>query len=254
MINEILSLFDRYSRQARVLPGLWAAAPAIIAGVVLVPKEPLAALLPILLSCGFTILLANFTRSVGKNLEDRLVRKWDGMPTTHLLRHREAGNSTVFQRRRKALERLYGDRLPTKRQELANPASADEVYVAATRYLIRVLDTQRSAFPLVPKQNADYGQARNTLALRPYAFVVLLLGAGIDYYSWKSHGLSATWLVVVTLQAGLLAYWLFFVRESWVRQAGDTYAVRLFEALDQLSAGNQPPGHSDEEDADQLTQ
>ncbi len=240
MIEEALKLFDAYSRRARVLPGLWAMAPVFIAGALLVPKQPLTALLPIAVGCGFTVLLASIVRNLGKNLERQLVGDWDGMPTTHLLRHREAGNPAIFDRRRKALERLYGQPLPTRRQEAANPANADEVYVAATRRLIDQVRARNDEFPLVQHENITYGRARNMLALRPYAVGVIGLAAVIDYYVWTQKGAAAGWAVVVVAHAVLLGCWLCFVRESWVRQAADTYAERLFEALDRMTATDQP--------------
>lgn len=246
MINEVLSLFDQYSRRARVLPGLWVTAPVIVY-VLLVPK-PLTALLPIALSCGFTVLLAGIVRNLGRDLERKLIRDWDGMPTTHMLRHREAGNPAIFERRRKALERLYGTALPTRRQEQANPASADELYIAATRCLIDHVRTRQSEFPMVQRENIAYGQARNLLALRPYAAGIVGAAGLIDYYIWSRSGASTALWVVVAIHAGLLGFWLLFVRKSWVRRAGDTYAERLFEALDRLTTSERTPDQGAAED------
>jgi hypothetical protein len=240
MIEEALKLFDEYSRRARVLPGLWAMAPVFIVGAVLVPQQPMTALLPIVVGCGFTVLLASIVRNLGKNLERHLVSGWDGMPTTHLLRHREARNPALFDRRRKALQRLYGEPLPTRRQEAANPANADEIYVAATRRLIDQVRARKDEFPLVQHENITYGRARNMLALRPYAVGAIGLAAAIDYYVFTQKGISVGLAVVIGAHAILLGCWLCFVRESWVRQAANTYAERLFEALDRMTTLDQP--------------
>jgi hypothetical protein len=245
MIEHAPKLFDEYSRHARVLPGLWAAAPVLIAAAVLLPRQPLMALLPIVLGCGFTVLLAGIVRNLGKDLERKLIRDWDGLPTTHILRHREAGNRAIFNRRRKALERLYGEPLPTPRQEATNPAGADEVYVAATRRLIDQVRARQEEFPLVQHENIAYGRARNMLALRPYAIGLLGLMGVIDYYAWSQKGATAGWWVVVVGHLALLGCWLVFVREAWVRQAANTYAERLFEALDRMVAPDRAKAGTD---------
>lgn len=234
MINEALSLFDQYSLRARVQPGLWAITPVIIAGVLLVPNAPLKALVPVALGFGFAFLLANIVRNLGKDLERRLYREWDGRPTTHMLRHRGATNSTLLDRRRAALERLYGSALPTRRQESANPASADELYIAATRCLIDHVHARTEEFPFVQRENITYGMARNMLALRPYALAVIGVAGVVDYYVWSRSGTSSAWWVAVAAHVALLGFWLLFVRKSWVRRAGDDYAERLFETLDRL--------------------
>ncbi|WP_433051715.1 hypothetical protein [Dactylosporangium sp. CS-033363] len=245
MTNDILSHFDDFSRRTRALPGLWAVAPIGIAGAVLAPKGPQVALFPILVASGFVVLLAIVVRNLGRDLEVRLVRDWNGMPTTHMLRHSEAGNLAVFTRRRKALELLYGATLPTKRQEQVNPASADELYVAATRHLINRVRARKDEFPLVRRELIAYNRARNMLALRPYALVIVGVAAAIDYYAWNSNGTSGAWWLVVAAHAVLLGMWLFFVREYWVRQTADTYAERLFEALDLMATSNPPEAAKD---------
>jgi hypothetical protein len=127
-----------------------------------------------------------------------------------------------------------------RRQEAANPANADEVYVAATRRLIDQVRAREDEFPLVQHQNIAYGRARNMLALRPYAVGVIGIAAMIDYYVWTQNGASAGRVLAVAVHTGLLGCWMCFVRESWVRQPANTYAERLFEALDRMTVTDQP--------------
>ena len=231
-LHEAFNLFDAYSRRARVVPGFIAAAPVVVIALFFLPGRSFASLGPIAVGMGFLFLLANMVRHAGRNVERRLVSAWDGLPTTRMLRYRTGNNPVLFERRRKALERLYGTTLPTRRQEAASPEKADELYVAATRCLITHVRAHHDAFPLVQTENINYGFARNMLGLKPCALLILAVAAGVDYLFWRHDGVSSQFWIVVGVHCLLASTWLSFVRRPWVKQTATTYADRLFEALD----------------------
>jgi hypothetical protein len=167
-------------------------------------------------------------------MEERLIKRWDGFPTTKMLRHREKQNVGMFERRRRKLEQLYGEQLPTRGEEANHPGSADERYVAATRFLITLVRERRDDFPRVHEENISYGFARNLLGLKPVAIAVALVAIVGDGVFVLADGHEVA-IVVAVMNLVLLVFWVFFVKSSWVLQAGTTYAERLFEALESPS-------------------
>ncbi|MGN9811993.1 hypothetical protein ACTMSW_21875 [Micromonospora sp. BQ11] len=254
-LSEAVSGFDSYSRRARIYPAMLAVLPVALISTLLTTNKPLVALSPILLSAGTLFLASNIVRVLGQRTQQRLIVTWDGMPTTKLLRFREAQNSVMLQRRRQALEALFSAPLPTRRQEAANPQKADEAYIAATRCLITHVRSRPGQFPLIDHENATYGFARNLLGVKPLALVVLTASVAADAAIYLRDGLTGPLVVVGGLHLALVAVWFFFIRPAWVRQAAETYAERLLEALDlppdramneQDGSGDQTPSLSGE--------
>lgn len=232
-LSDALSTFDAYSLRARIYPALIVALPLAALSVLPTGGPPVAALGPLLLSAGILFLVANIVRSLGRRAERRLAARWDGLPTTRMLRFRQEQNQVLFERRRRALESLTGEALPTRRQEKADQKRTDYAYEAAARRLIVHARAQPGRFPLLDHENATYGFARNLLGLKPVALTVLAAAWATDaVLLWRS-GASAPLFVVALLHLGLTAVWLLFVRAAWVDQAGIAYAERLFEVLDQ---------------------
>jgi hypothetical protein len=231
-ISSFQKSFDEYSRNARLYPGLIAAAPIILVTALFLPREPTLIIASIVVSAGMTFLLASFVRSRGKNLEKRLIKTWDGLPTTKMLRHRHPRNAAQFERRRERLEDLYRKKLPTRSEEAAHPDRADDTYVDATRILVIRVNEQRADFPRVHEENISYGFARNLLGLKPIAIIVILLAVIVDGVVILKDGNEVVAVSILALHLALLVFWVLFVKPSWVLQAGQTYAERLFETLD----------------------
>src|SRR3954463_11365781 len=117
MTIDPTKLFDEYTLRARIYPGLLAVLPVVSTTLLLWPRSGLNTLWPVVVAAGGLFFLANLVRSRGRKLETRLIQEWDGLPTTHLLRHREADNLTQFARRRHRLEETFGEPLPTPEEE-----------------------------------------------------------------------------------------------------------------------------------------
>jgi hypothetical protein len=90
---DLSKLFDSYSRQARLFPGLLTLFPIILRAIALSPRLVTsswgATLVTVGTSCGLLFGLSVLSRSRGKTVEKRLLAEWGGWPTTIWLRHRE---------------------------------------------------------------------------------------------------------------------------------------------------------------------
>jgi hypothetical protein len=129
--------------------------------------------------------------------------------------------------------------MPTAEDEVADPATADDLYetgVTALRELTRD-DTQ---FPLVLKENIAYGFRRNLWGRKPYGIAVAALtlaaSGGLLIAAALSHEVTAwesTAFAVAFAAAGLIA-WITTVTPEWVHEAGEGYAARLLESAIRL--------------------
>ena len=126
--------------------------------------------------------------------------------------------------------------LPTAEDERTDPEAADKVYEAATRTVIS-MTRDRDRFPLVYKENVNYGFRRNLWGLKPIGLVLSLAGAVICTAKGQALNRSATvlipsidWLMACAVCLGMASLWIFRIDESWVRVPAEAYAERLFES------------------------
>jgi hypothetical protein len=251
-MTDAFGLFDDYNRQARLYPALLALLPPLIALLAwfpdLVTTNIGTTLVTIAGSCGVLFGLTVFSRSCGKRAEKLLLHAWGGWPTTLWLRH--ADNhlpAPTKQRYHKALTRRVPDlRLPTAAEERENPQAADESYRSATEWLKEY--ARGKDFPLVLKENIEYGFRRNMRGIRPFAVGAVVIGliASLSAIAYRLSPLSVSSLSsiaervpVTVIGATLLlvlalVVWLAFVSDAWVRQAGDQYARALLAACDTI--------------------
>lgn len=107
---------DPYERKARVIPGLLVALPVLVPLLcVYGARHPvLTGVIGLLGGCGAIYALASVARGRGKKLEEMLVSKWGGMPTTIALRHRDKFLDGVSkQRYHTAITAKLGIAMPT---------------------------------------------------------------------------------------------------------------------------------------------
>ena len=238
---------DPYERKARVVPGLLVALPVLVPLLcVYGVKHPvLTGVIGLLSSCGAIYALASVARGLGKKLEDILVTKWGGMPTTIALRHRDKFLDGVSkQRYHTAITAKLGITMPTAEEESESPDKADDIYVGATK---RLRELTRSNKQLLLKENIAYGFHRNMLAMKPVGIVSCLLGIGYGLLSAKvlqvipphfdpvyfsNPGLAASLTLLISI--ALLAAWLLYFDQNAVKRMGFVYAERLFECLPSL--------------------
>lgn len=245
MIDLLKNFTDPYERKARLTPGLLVVLPLLVPLVcVYGQKHPfLTAVSALLFGCGAMYLLASVARGRGKKLEEKLIEKWGGMPTTIALRHRETSviDSVSKQRYHAAITAKLGIAMPTAAEESSDPVRADETYLGATRQL---RELTRGDKQLLLKENIAYGFHRNMLALKDVGVVCSLLGLlyGLSIAkvvqlappaftpaNMAAPGLAASLTLLVSV--AMLAAWLLYFNADAVRRVGFAYAERLFEAL-----------------------
>ena len=245
----IAQFTDPYERKARLLPGLLVVAPTVVALATQfgAKNAVLGAAVGIVGSCGGVYGLASIVRAKGKELEERLVAKWGGMPTTLALRHRNSFLDNVSkQRYHELITRKLGISMPTASEEAADPAKADDTYIGATK---RLRELTRGDRGLLFKENISYGFHRNLLAMKPTGILLCLLAsiyglieAGVihghsPYVIPERLGkLNISAGITLLVSFAFLATWILYVTSSSVRRIGFAYAERLFERLASLKA------------------
>jgi hypothetical protein len=259
MINLTL-LFDSYGRQARLYPGLLTFFPLLFTAIAwypaLIASSIGATLLTTATSCGLLYGLAVVSRTQGRKLEKRLLQDWDGWPTTIWLRHASQylQPQTLDRYHRFFTMNVPGLVLPTPEDEIRDKRSADLAYASGVKWLQE--RCRGKDFPLVEKENAEYGFRRNLRGMRPIGLTAAFIAAGtsiliilVGHHEFGSalrdFSIEQIWLSMVALPPAVVAAtiidifaiigWLAIVRDQWVRDAGDQYARALLANCDVTS-------------------
>lgn len=256
---DLSKLFDSYSRQARLFPGLLTLFPIILTAIALFPRLVTsswgATLVTVGTSCGLLYGLSVLSRSRGKAVEKRLLAAWGGWPTTIWLRHREAHLPPPVLARYHAFFAKHISLFvaPSAEQERADPKAADGMYASAVKWLQE--RCRGKAFPLVEKENAEYGFRRNLRGLKPIGvtacLVALLISAlaitwrydtvipAISSLSMASIlkalvAIKPAAIGAICVDLAALVAWFAIIRDDWVRDAGDQFARALLACCDTL--------------------
>ncbi len=242
-------LTNRYTLVARVYPALLAIAPVIWTAVLLFP-ESLSDLrkgaISVIAIGGVLYLLASLARYQGKRIEPELLKRWNGWPTTVLLRHCDhtIDPHTKARYHARLCELCDGLKLPTPDEERTAPVNADCAYRSATT---RLIEARRGpAYRMLQDENASYGFRRNLLGLKPFAIglalmaalVTVLVGAMIVKSpvsivsivdTIRDHPDLSALLVADLIYAATFA---FMVSTHFVAQSAQEYALALFRTLE----------------------
>lgn len=249
-MTDLSALLDSYGRRARLYPALLTLLPAVATafawGSSLVSGLTVASVVTLAATFGLLYALANVSRSLGKGVETRLLKQWGCWPTTQMLRHRSPGLSSMTRARYHGFLKQAGPNLelPTAEQEEADPDAADEVYSSAVEWLKE--QRREDTFRILHNENAEYGFRRNMRGLKPAGLVVcaasvlgwvaaLLLAAPNGTATEAAELLrlpnTLAWAAIgITLLAAL--GWVFLVRDKWVKEAADHYALALLATCD----------------------
>lgn len=240
---------DPYERKARGVPALLTLLPLLILLCCARGIEHPAptAFLTLVAAGGGITALAAVGRVLGKGLEQRMVVRWGGLPTTLILRHRTGHfNAYTLARHHARLANLAGLSLPTASEETTDPADADARYAAVTDRLRQA--TKGTKFPHLRRENIAYGFYRNALALKPIGLLfcaatllggVILAGAlasnppGVAWSRLAAPGIAGSVAMGSALVIALV--WCALTRTG-LKRVGIAYADRLFECLDTLPA------------------
>lgn len=235
------NIFDEYSLNARVRPSLLALLPLIVATYVSFPVlyDIVATLLSIIVACGLITALAYFSRHQGRNTEKKLFSLRGGKPTTLILRHLDdtLDEHTKARYHKYLSEEIHEWSAPTIEDEQQNQDAADKLYDSAVRWLLeKTRDTKK--YRLLFNENISYGFRRNARGIKWFGiactFTAILLAISsiypdTDYLDFRKYALELSSLIFSIL---MLIWWLIVVSYSWVRDAADSYALRLLAACE----------------------
>lgn len=230
------SLFDEYSLSARVKPSLLALLPLIIATYVSIPTlyNTIAALFSIIVACGFITTLAHYARHRGRITEVRLFAVWGGKPTTIMLRQMDDTLDTHTKKRyyKYLTEQIDGWEVPNVEEERQNQSASDKLYDSAVRWLLeKTRDTKK--YRLLFKENISYGFRRNARGIKYFGvacsiisllLIFMSIYPGSEYLNVKQNLLEYGSSVFSTI---MLMWWVFVVNDAWVKDAAESYALRL---------------------------
>jgi hypothetical protein len=243
-MKALEQLIDPYDRKARLYPSLLLLAPlaVLIAALLSAKYSGLQALAAGAVSCGGAFLLTQLARDAGKKLEPKLFDLWGGLPSVAIFRHADNRLDAITKARyhQAMASLLKQNKPPTENQERENPRAADEVYAAWSNYL-RAHTRDQKKFPLLFKENVNYGYRRNVLGLRPFGIsitlLVMVIAVGrVCWIYYQTGQIDQTMTGVGLFSFVLLLMWVLRVSREWVRVPADAYAHRLVEAVDMLPA------------------
>lgn len=241
-------IFDAYSLRARLFPALFASASLIAALATLVPWDRLSWMHAIAGSAVPVILFiaADIARRAGKSTENGYYKKWGGVPTTRMLRHRD---DTLDADTKKAYLAFVAGKIamlaPTLEEETANPAKADAFYERCTRWL-RENTRDSKKFALLFNENVTYGYRRNLLALKRFALatdVLLFIAPAIALAYFRPEVESQIAVKLFILMGAAAIHGILVavaVSEQALKDAADTYARQLLLCCETLAAGHPP--------------
>jgi hypothetical protein len=242
---QLPSVFDSYSRKARLFPALVAGASLVVAAFILAPLQNMG--LPQLgagLFSGVVVyVLADIARRRGKRLEDGLYAEWGGKPSTTMLRFRDARLDPATKASYlKFLAVKIGRAAPTEQDEAHDPAKCDAYYERCGNWLRE--NTRGKEFKLLFDENVAYGYRRNLLGLRWSGLVIDLLitaACAVAFWRWLPLDLEnalSLKIGIVTAFAFLHAlFMLFMVTKESVKEAAVTYARQLLLCCETLASG-----------------
>lgn len=226
--------FDSYSLRARIAPVLLAVLPTLTLCLFVPEFGTIFAAIPGLFIAAGGIFAEEIVRFLGKRLEARLALEWDGLPTVRALRHRDSSNQDLRKKRRHEVAAITRSSFPSRRDEEANPQSADELYDDAVRRCLAIARRQQPK-SLLSDENARYGFRRNTLALKGIALTVIALTLASDIGLATHEGSGTKAAICVVLLVLDAALWIAFVRREWVRAQAETLSQRFFLTVPTLT-------------------
>jgi len=249
--DHLKNLFDTYSLNARVKPVLIIIFPLFSIILIWFPetRDSYNTAFTLIITFGIISLLSNYFATIGRKKEVLLFQKMGGKPTTIVLRHKDnAFDSITKKRYHSFLSSKLSIPFPSIEEENENIMKSDEIYDSAVRYL-RNYSRDRSKYPLVFKENINYGFARNLYSSKGYGISItiisLLLSTLMFYLKYveindsqiKMHYLTKldTLLSLCTLFP-MIFIWIFIINFEWVKERAFAYARALLEVCEEISS------------------
>jgi len=234
--------FDKYLWMARIFPAIIATAPVIALVAMVIPWATFTVSQSIA-TVGLGVLLffmSDIVRRRGKNLEQRLYET-SGKPSTRMLRYTDV----TFSEESKADYRTFlGTKInkpvPTRQDEIENPAKADALYERFIDFL-RENTRDHAKFPVLFHENVTYGFRRNLYAARMPGLILnaAVIALAVFYY-YDPYEINFTgdfehtfkFLVVIALVHA--SFLLFFATHKAMVEASHSYARQLILSCETL--------------------
>lgn len=235
---------DKYTRTARIYPMLIFYLPVVIVALIFsLHFEKISHLLASFGVLGaLAYMMAQIGRDGGKVKEKELWRSWGGCPSTQLFRwsNTEINVNTKKRYHMKMQTLCRVDNFPNPAVEASDPAAADGVYEAWTKFLIsKTRDTKK--YDLLFKENMSYGFRRNLWGLKPYAIglLILIMGITYGYFCWTTQKVDPRefgklFILAESILAVLILLWALIVTKKWIKIPSFGYAERLLETIESL--------------------
>tara|TARA_B110001469_G_scaffold79498_1_gene75205 strand:- start:467 stop:1198 length:732 start_codon:yes stop_codon:yes gene_type:complete len=239
-----IDTIDRYTMKARVFPAVIAWAPALALAIVCIAWDSfsLTDAFTAIASLALLVALADIARKHGKKVEMKLLKKWGGLPSLHMLRHRDTTIDNVTKRRYlKFIAEKLGEDAPSEQEEEDNPDACDLFYGRCCDWL-RERTRDKERFSILFEENTNYGFRRNLLGLKTAALSISSLVVLICICSLSfgvpinpSVELALKLAVIVGFSGIHAAFFLTYVNEAAVHEASRLYARQLILSCETLS-------------------
>lgn len=237
------NFFDLYSIRARITPAAIFMVPPLFLFLAWWPYDYNEQVFSILTAVSLLILVlfSHFIRSLGQKAQILLYKKWGGKPSVLALRH---SNSLIDNPVKQRYHRILADKIsdvvmPSKKSEADNPTFADTQYNIASEWLLSNT-RDRTKYPLIFAENANYGFRRNMYGLKKYAIILYLpiLVTNIvllfEKYISDDKNINSLDILSTISCVFFLAIWIFIFKPSWVKEAADDFCVQLYKTCDNL--------------------
>lgn len=231
---DLSKFTDPYERKARLYPALICLFPIMIGVSISYPKvfSTLSGFVALAAAVGLLQLLSHLARDRGKSLEEGLYKKWGGMPSVTIFRHRDNRIPSPAKLKYHAvLSKISKINAPSKEDELQQPTKADEIYLSWSDYL-RGKTRDQKKYSLLFKENINYGFRRNVLGIKWFCVLSSVIAVAILFVPVFNGG-EITKIIIATTSFCMLYLFvfLFVVKASWVRVVAEAYGKQLIEAI-----------------------
>jgi len=231
-----LSLGDDYEIQARVLPAMVIVIPAAI----LITQAGLSKsgwLEAIGWGTGLEVVVALLASKIGHalgvRLEQKLVRKWGGLPTHMWLLPSDRSHSKEQKRIwREAVSRISGldiDKV-IKRRSVAERDRVIADTVTACKNKIRGTEKAK----LIRTYNITYAFARNLAGMKWLALTICLICSMVSLYSTLYCGFEVAGIIIQLLFLVIVGVYC-FLADGYVRHCAVLYAEFFFAAVTDIA-------------------
>jgi hypothetical protein len=244
-MEKLSELIDGYSLKARLTPAFLVLLPFALAVWAWAQVHSVSldwkVLGAVAVYCGCTFFLAQIGRDLGRKKEKLLFQKWGGKPTTRMLRYRDTTLDLITMRRyHTRIGEVISRSFPSAQQEQIDPKAADEIYESGVRMLLeRTRD--KSKYPLVFKENVNYGFRRNLWGMKPAGIFICFLSLGISLIPIATAIYNATAVPVPNVFTAVadvvfVTFWILRITPAWVNLPAEAYALRLLAACEHIES------------------